>query len=90
MSTTSVIVKGTLQADGLTLRLEKKLAIPPERVTITVQPASTRNGPTMLETLDRIHADQKKRGRKPMTEEEMAAQIAHVRNEDDETEARLV
>ena len=88
MNTASVIVEGTLQADGVTLRLEKKLAIPPGRVTIAVQAASIRGGPTMLETLDRIHAEQKKRGHKPMTDEEMAAQIAHLRSEDDEAESR--
>jgi hypothetical protein len=42
----------------------------------------------MLETLDRIQADQKKRGRKPMTDEEMTAEIAQSRSQEDEAEAR--
>ena len=42
----------------------------------------------MLETLDRIHSDQKNRGHEPMTEEAMAAEIAPARSEDDEVEAR--
>jgi hypothetical protein len=43
---------------------------------------------TMLEVLDRIHRDQQQRGRKPMTEEEMAAEIAQSRAEDEEYEER--
>ena len=42
----------------------------------------------MLEVLDRIHQDQQQRGRRPMTEEEMAAEIAQMRAEDDEYEDR--
>jgi hypothetical protein len=38
--------------------------------------------------LDRIHRDQQQRGRKPMTEEEMAAEIAQMRAEDDDYEER--
>jgi hypothetical protein len=70
------------------MRLEKKLPLPPGRVTLTVQPAIPSSGPTMLEVLDRIHRDQQQRGRKPMTEEEMAAEIAQMRGEDDEYEKR--
>jgi hypothetical protein len=39
----------------------------------------------MLEVLERIHQDQQRRGRKPMTEEEMAAEIARMRAEDDDS-----
>jgi hypothetical protein len=88
MRTTSVTVEATLQADGVTLRLEKKLAVPPGRVTVTVQSTGLGSGPTMLEVLDRIHRDQQHRGRKPTTEEEMAAEIAEVRGEDAEYEER--
>ena len=88
MNVSSVIVEGILQPDGVTLRLEKKLAIAPGRVMVVVQPVSIHTGSTMLETLDRIHADQKKRDYKPMTEDEMAAEIAQTRNEDEQDEAR--
>jgi hypothetical protein len=88
MSTNTITVEATLQPDGITLQLEKKLALPPGRVTVTVQPAGTRSGPTMLEVLDRIHQDQQRRGRKPMTEAEMAAEIAQMRSEDEEYEER--
>ena len=88
MSSSSIIVEGTLQPDGVTLRLEEKLALPPGRVTVAVQPAFVHVGSTMLETLDRIHADQVKRCAKPMTDEEMAGEISQTRSQDDETEAR--
>jgi hypothetical protein len=88
MNGSSVIADGILQPDGVTLRLEKKLTIPPGRVTVAVQSAATQGRSTMLETLDRIHSDQKTRGRAPMTEEAMAAEIAHTRAQDDEAEAR--
>src|SRR5437660_3252431 len=88
MITTTITVAASLQPDGLTLQLEKKLALPPGRVTVTVQATRARSGPTMLEVLDGIHRDQQQRGRKPMTEEEMAAEIAQMRGEDDEYEER--
>src|SRR5438094_225950 len=88
MATITITVEATLQPDGVTLQLEKKLALPPGRVTVTVQPMAPRSGPTMLEVLDRIHWHQQQRGRKPMTEEEMAAEIAQMRTEDDESQER--
>src|SRR5437764_1356380 len=88
MTPTTITVEATLQPDGVTLQLEKKLSLPPGRVTVTVQPSCSGSGPTMLEVLDHIHQEQKKRGRRPMTEEEMAAEIAQNRGEDSEYEDR--
>src|SRR5947209_15372677 len=88
MNASTITVEATLQPDGLTLKLEQKLGIPPGRVTVVVQPSSAASGPTMLEVLDRIHRDQQQRGQRPMTEEEMAAEIARMRAEDDEYEER--
>jgi hypothetical protein len=88
ITATTITVEATLQPDGVTLRLETKLALPPGRVTVTVQPPGPGPGPTMLEVLDRIHQDQRQRGRTPMTEEEMAAEIAQLRAEGDDYEAR--
>jgi hypothetical protein len=88
MTNSTITVKGTLQPDGVTLRLEQKLDLPPGQVTVSLQPAPSGSGPTMLEVLDRIHRDQQQRGRVPMTEEEMAAEIAQMRAEDDEYEER--
>ena len=88
MTTTTITVEATLQPDGVTLHLEKKLALSPGRVTVTVQPLEPGSGPTMLEVLDRIHRDQQQRGRRPMTDEELAAEISQLRGEDDEYEER--
>jgi hypothetical protein len=94
MAADAVTVGATLQPDGVTLQLEKKLALPPGpvtvtvSVTVTVQAAAPAPGPTMLEVLDRIHRNQRQRGRRTMTEEEMAAEIARSREEDGGYEAR--
>lgn len=91
MTTDAITIHGTLQADGVTLQLEQKAALPPGRVTVTVraaQPMQAGAGPTMVEVLDRIHRDQQARGRKPMTEEQMVAEIAELRADDDEYEER--
>src|SRR5689334_22311314 len=87
MTTSPITVEGTLQPDGITLQLEKRLGLQPGRVRVTVQPAEAKGGPTMLEVLDRIHQDQQRRGRRPRTEEETDAEIARMRT-DDEYEAR--
>lgn len=88
MTTTAITIEATLQPDGVTLQLHNKLSLPPGRVTVTVQSTALRSGPTMLEVLDRIHREQQQRGRRPMTEEEMAAEIAQIRREDNEYEER--
>ncbi len=61
MTTTAITIEATLQPDGLTLQLEKKLPLPPGGVTVTVQPKAEKSGPAMLEVLDRIHQDQHQR-----------------------------
>jgi hypothetical protein len=83
-----ITVQASLQPDGVTLRLEKKLALPPGQVTVTVQLTESSSGPTMLEVLDRIHREQQERGHRPMADEEMAAEVAQMRAEDDAYEAR--
>lgn len=88
MTTTTITVEATLQPDGVTLHLKKKVTLPPGRVIVTMQPSGPVSGPTMVEVLDRIHRNQLQRGRKPMTEEEMAAEIAQMRGDDDEYEER--
>jgi hypothetical protein len=88
MTSSPITVEATLQADGVTLRLAQKVELPPGPVKVTVQPARSPSGPTMLEVLDRIHREQQQRGHKPMTDEEMAAEIAETRAEDDEYEER--
>jgi hypothetical protein len=48
MTPTTITVEATLQPDGVTLQLEKKLSLPPGRVTVIVQPTAPVSGPTML------------------------------------------
>src|SRR5438270_121483 len=84
MAATPITVEATLQPDGMTLHLKQKLALPPGQVMVTVHPT----GPTILDVLDRIHRYQQRRGRRPMTEEEMAAEVARMRAEDEESEQR--
>jgi hypothetical protein len=84
----SITVNGTLQPDGMTLQLEKKVSLPPGRVTVEVRPANSPSGPTMLEVLDRIRRDQLGRGHVPMSEEGMAREIEEMRRDDREYEER--
>lgn len=79
-----VTIEATLQPDGTTLRLDRKLALPPGKVVVTVQPVAERSGPGMLEVLDRIQADRRLRGAPQPTAEEMAAEIAALREDDAE------
>ena len=81
-------IHATLQPDGLTLRLEEKLALPPGRVSLTIQLAEPTTGPTMLEVLNRIHREQYEQARRPMTDEEIASEIADMRGDDKEYEER--
>lgn len=59
-----------------------------DQALVKAEGRASPGGPTMLEVLDRIHQDQVRRGQRPMTEEEMAAEIARMRAEDDEYEER--
>jgi hypothetical protein len=88
MTTSGITLEATHQPDGVTLRLEKKLTLAPGRVTVTVQPTAPNTGPTMLKVLDRIHHERQRRGRRPPTEEEVAAEIAQMRSDDDAYEER--
>jgi hypothetical protein len=88
VNTVNAVVQGTLQPDGLTLRLDEKLPLPPGRVQVIIQQCPPQGRATMLEVLDRIHREQRERGHKGMSEEEMASEIAALRAEDDEAEKR--
>jgi len=46
MNTTAITVETTLRPDGVALQLDKQVALPPRRVTVTVQPARATSGPT--------------------------------------------
>src|SRR5260370_28524458 len=86
MTATTITVTATLQPDGVTLRLERKLTLPPGPVTVTVHCQQPKQGPGMLEVLERIHRAQQERERRPPTEEETAEQIRQMREEEDDDE----
>lgn len=88
MNPSTITTEATLLTDGRTLQLKEKLALPPGPVTVTVRASEAKSSPTVLEVLDRIHQEQRQRGRPAMTEEEMAAEIAHMRTEEEEDDAR--
>lgn len=91
MTTNTITVDGTLQADGVTVQLAQKATIPPGRVILTVRAVDTNrdgDGPSMASMLDRIHRDQQASGRVAMTEEQMAAEILDLRADEHEYEER--
>ena len=88
MAATTITVEATLQPDGQTLQLDRKVTLPPGRVTVTVQPAAARSGRPLAEVLEWIDRELEHQGRKRMTEEEMAAEIARMRADEDEYEER--
>jgi len=85
MTPTVVEVQGTLRADG-TLVLKEKPNLPPGPVRVTVQTVVEPSIPhdDAISILQRIHADQKARGYVSPSKEEIDAEIAAMRQEDDE------
>ena len=91
MATDTIIIEGMLQADGVTLQLREKVDLPPGRVTVTVQPIQPMQSeakPTMVEVLELILREQQSRGRMPISEEQMAAEISALRTDDADYEER--
>lgn len=88
MNASTITLEATLLADGQTLQLNEKLPLPPGRVMVTVQTAAPKSAATLLEVLDRIRREQQQRGHVPMTEEEMEAEMAQMRSEDNDYEER--
>jgi hypothetical protein len=72
---------GNLRADG-TLVLDTNPNLPPGRVRVRIQQAE--EGIDVIEVLRRIRADQAARGHIPRSREEVDADIAAMRQEDEE------
>jgi hypothetical protein len=89
MTHSAVIVRGTLKEDG-TLELDEKPNLPPGPVRLIVEQMApaVESRPGLLEVLDQIHAAQRARDFKGLTEEEMAARIAAMQQEGEEEEER--
>jgi hypothetical protein len=82
------IVQGTLNADG-TLELDEVPKLPPGRVQVTVAPlaaAPARRG--LVEVMDEIRRRQRARGYRGRTLEEMQAEEAARRQEDEDYDRR--
>lgn len=84
MTPTHLVVEGTLNADG-TLVLDTKLALPPGRVQLIVQPLPElpKDDP-FWQRMQEIWAAQKARGQVPRTKEEIDAEINALRDEAEE------
>jgi hypothetical protein len=88
MKPSAVVVRGTLKEDG-TLELADKPLLPPGPVRVIVQPMdpAEESRPGLLEVLDQIRKGQEARGYKPPSAEEIEAEIADLRD-DEEYEER--
>jgi hypothetical protein len=74
-------VEGTLRADG-TLVLDSRPNLPPGRVRVTVRPSAS--PPDVMEVLVRIRAEQAASRHIPRSREEIDADIAAMRQDDEE------
>ena len=87
---TAEIVEGTLMADG-TLELDQKPSLAPGRVQIIVQPlvplAGRRRG--LADAIEEIKQEQLARGYKGRTREEMEAEEAARREDEDDYDQRM-
>ena len=91
MSLNTVIVMGTLRADG-TLELDERPTLAPGRVQVAIVPAQIPvprgSRRTLLDILDEIRTGQTARGYQGRSIEEMEADEAARRAEDEEYEER--
>jgi len=91
MNLNSAVVHGTLRQDG-TLELDEKPPLAPGRVQVTIlpmpAPAVAQPRRTILDVLDEIHAAQQARGFHGRSVEEMEADEARRRAEEDAYEER--
>jgi hypothetical protein len=78
-----VELQGTLQADG-TLVLDEKPNLPPGRVRVTMQTLPDITQTDIWQFLERLWAEQRARGHVPRSKEEIDAEIAASRQEDEE------
>ncbi|HET6883041.1 MAG TPA: hypothetical protein VFI31_22930 [Pirellulales bacterium] len=84
MTSTHVVVHGTLSSDG-TLTLDTKLALPPGRVQLIVQPLpDLPQDDPFWQRMQRIWEGQKARGQTPRTKEEIDAQLNALGDEAEE------
>jgi hypothetical protein len=83
MTTPAVEVQGTLRPDG-TIALDEMPNLPPGRVQVRVQPLPDLTQTDVWQVLEKIWAGQQARGHVPRSREEIDADIAAMRQEDEE------
>jgi hypothetical protein len=83
VTTNAIEIQGTLREDG-TLLLDEKPQLPPGRVRVTVQPVLEYTQTPMWKFFEQLRAEQQARGFVPRTREEIDAEIAAGRDEDEE------
>jgi hypothetical protein len=83
MATPVVEVEGILQPDG-TLVLDEKPNLPPGRVRVRVQPLLDYTQTDIWRFFEQLWAEQQARGHVPRSKEEIDADIAAARQEDEE------
>ena len=90
MSLTESIVEGTLKPDG-SLELDQAPSVAPGRVQMNVKPlvSPTARRRGLVDVIDEIHRDQVARGYQGRTAEEMAADEADHRTEEDDYDRRM-
>ena len=84
MTPTHIVIEGTVNPDG-SLDLDNKLALPPGRVQLIVQPLPElpKDDP-FWQRMQNIWDGQKGRGQVPRTKEEIDADIKSLRDESEE------
>jgi hypothetical protein len=83
MTANAIEIHGTLREDG-TLVLDEKPNLPPGRVKVQMQPADSatkEDTNDVIAVLQRIHADQTRRGHLPRSVEEINAFLADLRED---------
>lgn len=83
----SQVVDGVVKPDG-TLELVEHLRVPAGRVRVTVESLPESDRPGLLEVMEQIRQNQAARGYTGRTREEMQADEAANRAEEEEYEAR--
>ncbi len=90
MSLSEVVIEGTLKPDG-TLELDQKPSLPAGRVQVIVKPLVSppvrRRG--LVDVIDEIRRDQLARGCQGRGAEELAADEAERRAEEDDYDRRM-
>lgn len=89
MAANAIVVQGTLQPDG-TLMLDEKPSLPPGRVRVQLEQVASVPKPEagIIEVLEQIKCNQAARGFKGRTKEEIDADVAALRAEEEEYEDR--